>query len=321
MSFFSLALALLAQYFRPYPGDNPFQALSHRLAAFFEQHFNAGQRHYGVLAWVLAVLAVLVPVAVLYSLVVGAGSPGKLAALAINAVVLYFTLRFRSASLELRGVQQALQRDDIDDARARLGRYLGHSVVLYERDELTRVTVEQILLSAHRDLFGPILWFLLLPGPIGPLLYVLARELAAGWRKDELASDVPGATAPFGYFAGQMWQWMDWVPARVTALSFGIAGDFQDAMECWRVQAHAWINPQEGIVLTSGAGALGVRLGQPLTTLSGADYRPEIGMGEAAVADFAESAEGLVWRALGLWLTVLVLVTLASAITWLNTLV
>jgi adenosylcobinamide-phosphate synthase len=318
MSFFSLALALLAQYLRPYLGDNPFQAVSHRLAVFFEQHFNAGQRHYGVLAWALASLTLLLPVVVIYSLIAGMGSPGKLAALGINAAVLYFTLRFRSASLELRGVQLALQRDDIDDARAKLGRYLGRSVVLYERDELTRVTVEQILLSAHRDLFGPILWFLVLPGPLGPLLYVLVRELAAVWHKPELSADGAGASAPFGHFAQQAWKWMDWIPARATALSFGIAGDFQDAMECWRAQAHAWMNPQEGIVLTSGAGALGVRLGQPLTTLSGADYRPEIGMGEAAVADFAESAEGLVWRALALWLAVLVLVTLASAVTWLK---
>ncbi|MGB8599287.1 MAG: cobalamin biosynthesis protein, partial [Burkholderiales bacterium] len=207
---------------------------------------------------------------------------------------------------------------DIDDARSKLCDYLGRSVVLYNRDEISRVTVEQILLSAHKDLFGPMIWFLVLPGPIGPLFYLLARELAETWsRNDNKADNVSdGETTPFGYFAQQMWEWIDWVPQRVTALSFGIAGDFQDAMECWRAQARSWPNPNDGIVLASGAGALEVRLGLPLTTSAGADYRPEIGTGEHAVADFAESAEGLVWRALALWLAVLVLVTLASAITF-----
>jgi adenosylcobinamide-phosphate synthase len=271
------------------------------------------------MAWFVAVLLMLLPLALIYTFIYNLGPIGKLIALLFNVTTLYFALRFRSASLQLRAVQQALQRDDIDDARSKLGDYLGRSVALYNRDEISRVTVEQILLSAHKDLFGPMIWFLVLPGPIGPLFYLLTRELNAAWSHHELGADSVNDTEahpPFGYFALQMWQWIDWVPQRVTALSFGIAGDFQDAMECWRAQAQTWPHPGDGIVLASGAGALEVRLGLPLTTAAGADYRPEIGTGEHAEADFAESAEGLVWRALALWLAVLVLVTLASAITF-----
>ncbi len=323
MSFFSLALALLAQYFRPFIGDNPIHTLFHRFAAFIEAKFNAGQRRYGLLAWVLAVLLLIAPAAIIYWWIFTLGPAGKLVALAINAAVLYFVLRFRSVSVQLRGVQQALQRDDIDDARTRLAQFLGRSVSLYERNEISRVTIEQMLLSAHRDLFGPILWFLVLPGPLGPLLFLLTRVLAETWSKPDVASgDIDhGDVIPFSHFANQFWDWIDWVPRRVTALSFAIAGDFQDAMECWRAQSLTWGQADDGIVLASGAGALGVRLGQPLTTVSGADYRPEIGTGEMAEADFIESAEGLVWRALALWMSVLVLVTLASAVTWITHLI
>ncbi len=320
MGFFSLAAALLAQYFRAHGATNPIQEACRQLAHFLERQFNAGKRHYGVMAWCAAVAVVLLPIGFIYAFIYSLGPPGKLVALLINIAVLYFALGFRSASLALRGVQQALQRDDIDAARSLLGDYLGRSVALYTRDEITRVTIEQILLSAHKDLFGPIIWFLVLPGPLGPLLYLLTRELDAVWSQDEQAIDsAPQAEldAPaFGHFARQLWEWIDWVPRRVTALSFGIAGDFQDAMECWRAQAQTWPQAHDGIVLASGAGALEVRLGLPLTTTAGADYRPEIGTGMPAEADFAESAEGLVWRALALWLAVLVLVTLASAITW-----
>lgn len=322
MGFLSLAAALLAQYFRSHNASNPFQQTFHSLALFLERQFNAGKRHYGVMAWFAAVLAVLIPVVLIYVFIYNAGPIGKLLALLINATALYFALSFRGVSLQLREVQQALQRDDIDDARTKLGDYLDRSVVLYSRDELSRVTIEQILLSAHKDLFAPMIWFLVLPGPIGPLFYILARELADAWSHNDSVqenTDQTTALPPFGHFAQQVWEWIDWVPRRITALSFGIAGDFQDAMECWRAQAHTWPRPNDGIVLASGAGALEVRLGLPLTTAAGADYRPEIGTGEHVQVDFVESAEGLVWRALALWLAVLVLVTLASAITFVTT--
>ncbi|MEY4730049.1 MAG: hypothetical protein RL020_1207 [Pseudomonadota bacterium] len=322
MGFLSLAAALLAQYFRSYSAANPFQAAFRALAVFLERQFNAGKRHYGVMAWFAAVLLVVMAVVFMYAFIYNAGPIGKLLALIINAAVLYFALRFRTTSLQLRAVQQALQREDIDDARTKLGEYLDRSVVLYQRDELSRVTIEQILLSAHKDLFAPMIWFLVLPGPLGPLFYILTRELADTWSHNELAAetaDQATTAPPFGHFAQQMWEWIDWVPRRITALSFGIAGDFQDAMECWRAQAQTWPNANDGIVLTSGAGALEVRLGHPLTTATGADYRPEIGTGEHAQADFVESSEGLVWRALALWLAVLVLITLASAITFVTT--
>ncbi len=319
MGFFSLAAALLAQYFRSHGATNPIQETYRLLAQWLERQFNAGKRHYGVMAWFAAVAIVLLPIGFIYALIYNLGPVGKLIALLINVVVLYFALGFRTTSLALRAVQQALQRDDIDSARTLLGDYLGRSVALYNRDEISRVTIEQILLSAHKDLFGPIIWFLVLPGPLGPLFYLLTRELDAVWSHGEQVADAVAQdndALAFSHFARQLWEWIDWVPRRVTALSFGIAGDFQDAMECWRAQAQTWPQPQDGIVLASGAGALEVRLGLPLTTAAGADYRPEIGTGLPAEADFAESAEGLVWRALALWLAVLVLITLASAITW-----
>ena len=67
------------------------------------------------------------------------------------------------------------------------------------------------------------------------------------------------------------------------------------------------------IILASGAGALGVRLGGPLPVLGGEpDFRPELGLGETADADLLPSAVGLGWRALILWLLLMLLLTLAN---------
>jgi cobalamin biosynthesis protein CobD/CbiB len=54
------------------------------------------------------------------------------------------------------------------------------------------------------------------------------------------------------------------MPIRVTAASFAVVGDFEGAAHCWRTQAVSWPEAGSGILLASGAGALGVRLGMPV---------------------------------------------------------
>jgi cobalamin biosynthesis protein CobD/CbiB len=66
-----------------------------------------------------------------------------------------------------------------------------------------------------------------------------------------------------------------------------------------------------GIVLAAGAGALGIRLGMPLGEVEGLQPRPELGLGESADAPLLDSAVGLLWRALVLWVFVLVVLSLA----------
>ena len=104
----------------------------------------------------------------------------------------------------------------------------------------------------------------------------------------------------------------DWLPLRMTAVTFAIVGDFEDAIYCWRTQARQWPSPLEGILFTSGAGALGCTIGGSLTGPTGEpEFRPELGLGEVADADIMVSAIGLVWRALLVWLVLLLLITLA----------
>jgi cobalamin biosynthesis protein CobD/CbiB len=55
-----------------------------------------------------------------------------------------------------------------------------------------------------------------------------------------------------------------------------------------------------------------VRLGGPLATAAGErENRPEVGMGDSVEPDVLPSGVGLVWRALVLWLLLILLLTLA----------
>ena len=96
----------------------------------------------------------------------------------------------------------------------------------------------------------------------------------------------------------------------------GMPGQHSRAF-CWRTQAKEWAAQEggehAGIVLASGAGALGVLLGGPIPVVGAEpDERPELGLGDLPEADLLPSAVGLIWRALVLWLVLMLLLTLAN---------
>src|SRR5258708_28163805 len=114
----------------------------------------------------------------------------------------------------------------------------------------------------------------------------------------------------FGKPVRRLLYWLDWVPVRLTAVTFAIVGDFEDAIYCWRTQAKAWGSLHEGILLASCAGALGGQLGGPITSPTGEpEFRPELGLGDIADAELMPSAVGLVWRALLVWLGLVLFVS------------
>lgn len=121
----------------------------------------------------------------------------------------------------------------------------------------------------------------------------------------------------FGSLARQTFAIIDWLPVWLTAPGFAVVGDFEDAAYCWRNQADRWPSDGLGIVLASGSGARGVRLGIPECRQRAAGSRVDrvgIGPGDEADVDFMESAVGLVWRALVLWCLLLLLLGLASLV-------
>jgi adenosylcobinamide-phosphate synthase len=153
--------------------------------------------------------------------------------------------------------------------------------------------------------FGVLAWFIVF-GAAGALAYRGAVVARSAWSRPGDAE-----AGAFGRFAADAFAWMDWLPLRLTAASFAVVGDFEDALYCWRTQAMTWADRAHGIVLAAGAGALGVRLGGMVHRHGSADLRPDIGLGSEADADAMAGAVGMLWRALLLWLALLALVTVA----------
>lgn len=305
MKFLSLVAALLLEQVRPLRQGNPVYQLFIRYAASLERHFNGGQGHHGVVAWLLAVLPSVVATLAIY-LLLSRVSP--LLGWLWNIAVLYLTMGFRQFSHYFTEIIQALQEGHLDRARDYLGQWRGESVAEFSSNEIARVAIELGLVSSHRHVFGPVASFIVL-GPAGAVLYRMAAMLADKWG---------GRGEPefgeFGRFAERFFFWLDWLPSRVTAASFAIVGNFEDAVYCWRTQAQSWAMHSHGIILSSGAGAIGVRLGDTLHQYGSMEFRPEMGTGEEADVDYMQSTVGLIWRALVLWMFLVLLVTVAHSL-------
>ena len=301
MSILAIMAALVLEQWRPLDHGRTVHAWLSAWAGWLEQAFNGGERRHGMIAWLVAVLPPFAAAILIHQLL---ASAHFLLALAFNVAVLYFTLGFRQFSHHFTEIQLAVKSGDGEGARQLLEEWRGASGVTRTREEVIRLAIEEALVAAHRHVFGVLLWYLLLPGPSGAILYRLAAYLASRWRDH-------GA---FGRFAGKAFHLLEWPAVRLTAAAFAVVGDFEDAVYCWRTQARNWLDPDAGVVLAAGAGAMGVRLGMPVQEVEGMQPRPELGVGDPAEGPFLDSTVGLLWRAVVVWVFALIVISVAHLV-------
>ncbi len=298
MGALAIIAALLLEQWRPLADRKAWAGLAGGYAGWLESTFNAGEARQGTVAWLIAVLPPVLGAAALHFAL---DWIHPLASLAFDVAALYVTLGFRQFSHFFTDIQKAMREGSIDRARELIGGWRGEPAVRRGREEIVRLAIEEALAASHRHVFGVLFWFVLLPGPSGAILYRIAVSLRARW----------GGLGAFGRTAERVHAALEWPAVRLTAAAFAVVGDFEDAVYCWRTQARAWPDPDMGVVLAAGAGALGVRLGMPLEEPEGAaTSRPELGTGEPADTPFLDSTVGLLWRALVLWVFVLIVASL-----------
>jgi cobalamin biosynthesis protein CobD/CbiB len=308
----ALLFALLIEQARPLRAGHWVDLQFAWIADWVRQHTDAGTRGHGLMGWCVLVGLSVTGVGLVHW---GLGSLHATTQFAFDVLVLYGTIGFRRFSQAFSEIQVALAAGDTAGARESLTRWIreldpGFVASTAPVSEVCRVAIAHALVAAHRHVFAPIFWYLVLPGPIGPVLYRAVETLAQRWR------DPKGGEA-YGYFAVQAYRVLDWLPLRLTAAGFAIVGNFEDAAYCWRgarsrQSAGAW-DPQRALVLAAGGGAIGVRIADPELEADWA--RSELGFDwSGAVADPSalRSAVGLVWRAVVLWLAFFGIVTVSS---------
>lgn len=302
MIFLAVLGALLLEQVRPMPYPNAAVRAIRALANWAAPYINAGMPKHGVWGWFALVVPLCVAVQGVCWLL---ADINVVLEWAWALVVLYFTMGFRQVSHYFTDIVRALRAGKWSDARAEIARWRQESQLEVEEGAVARLAIEEGLCAAHRFVFGPF-FFAVLLGPVGAVLYRVSAILSECWS----AKDRP-ELEHFARFAGTAFEWIDWLPSRLTATGFAVAGNFEDAFYCWRRQAPSWPNRLNGAILASGAGALGVRLGGPLRRLAYVEERPELGVADEPDVESLDGTIGLIWRATVMWLIVILVIALA----------
>jgi adenosylcobinamide-phosphate synthase len=159
--------------------------------------------------------------------------------------------------------------------------------------------VESVLENGNDAVFGALFWFLVAGAP-GVLLYRLVNTLDAMW----------GYRTPrylyFGWAAARLDDVLNFIPARLTALTYALIGHTRSALRCWRAQAGEWESPNAGPVMAAGAGALGVGLGGGAYYHGQWEERPALGAGPRPDATSIPAGLRLVRLGVILWLLVVI---------------
>lgn len=331
MSFFALLFALLIEQVRPLGPQNTIHGGLRVWARWVSRNFDAGKPQHGWVAWTLAVVVPGIAAWVVHELLMRfVGWP---AAMVWSVLVLYVTLGFRQFSHHFTEIRDALESGDEMRARELLARWQRVDASELPRSEIVRHVIEYSVLAAHRHVFGVVAWFSVLAafglGPAGAVLYRMAEFVVRYWRHRSTTQLQPASEA-LQSAATRAWSAVDWLPARFTAVSFAVVGNFEEAIDCWRTHAQRFPDDNDGVILAATSGAVNVRLGgealRPAFAASAvtppvADalgLEPPVGTdatpGREAEVQHLRSVVGLVWRSVVLWMVLLALLTLARLI-------
>lgn len=324
MSFFSVLLALLLEQARPLKSTNLVHAALRAWVRWSSQCFDAGKAHHGWMAWGFAVGVPFIASWLIYWLL--DNFVGWPVAVLWSVAVLYVTLGFRQFSFHFTQIRDALADGDESRAWKLLAEWQHLESAPLVRGEIVRHVIECSVLSAHRHVFGVLTWFSVLAvfgfGPAGAVFYRLSGFVAHYWQAKDANHHQPVSDS-LQKIAKSAWVHIDWIPARLTAISFAVVGSFEDAIDAWRNYSSGGHEDNDGVILAATAGAVNINLarspvssvaqgqeGSPVSVENSEQQNESIAPQQPTLAHLAVIV-GLVWRTVVMWMVLLALLTLA----------
>ncbi|WP_432467475.1 adenosylcobinamide-phosphate synthase CbiB [Agarivorans sp. Z349TD_8] len=260
------------------------------LAQYIERRCRAmvclSEKQQGALAWSFAVLP---PVLLCFGACHWLLVRSPLAWFVASSLILYLSMGGRSLSEHAQQIYRPLQQGDMAQARYQLAQIVSRDTERMDATAISSSTIESVLENGNDAVIAPMLWFVLLGAP-GALLFRLANTLDAMWGYKT------SQYLEFGYVSARLDDLLAWLPARLTALSYAVQGDFKLALQCWLQQARHCASPNGGVTMTSGAGALGISIGGPTYYHGVLHQKPPMGHGPLSPLQAIPRAIALVER-------------------------
>jgi len=220
--------------------------------------------------------------------------------LLLAIVVLFFSLGPQDIGEDVDEYCKAIEAGD-EERIQQTAKAIIESDVPDDASERMHRVEESVCVQANNRLFAVIFWFVLL-GPLGAWAYRvtdLVRRRAVFAASREAAES--GSSEHLRDAAITLHGWLAWIPARLTAIGYAAAGNFDTALGAWRAPT------EQSSDLTSEYNEL-------LLARVGVSA---LALGEDEDEDFAErgirgaiAANRLVFRLLMIWAVVIAAMTL-----------
>ena len=199
------------------------------------------------------------------------------AQLACAGTVTWAVTGARSLTVEAGRIQRALLAGDLQGARGLLPNLCGRDPARLDEAGIARAVVESVAENCSDAIVAPLLWGAL-AGPPGLSAYRAANTL------DAMVGHHSPRYERFGWASARLDDVANWAPARVTALLAAACAPVVGGRPAatWRTAVRygpRHPSPNAGWCEAAFAGALGLRLGGPLSYSGRAEHRPELGTG------------------------------------------
>jgi adenosylcobinamide-phosphate synthase len=237
-----------------------------------------------------AALALSLPTLVFFSTrKVLAAAPGK-ARWLIGTALLSTTLSMRGLSEAAGGVEHALREGRLEDARARVGRFVGRDTDDLSEAEVCRAAVESVAENTSDGIVAPMLYGHLFGAP-GALAYKAVNTL------DSMVGHPQPPYTELGWASARLDDLANLLPSRITALLVAtVSGRPLRTLRIANRYGSLTRSPNAGMAEAAFAGALGVRLGGTNTYGGHPRKGPILGEGRLPAPDAIWRAVGLMYR-------------------------
>ncbi|MCK5356613.1 MAG: cobalamin biosynthesis protein [Methyloprofundus sp.] len=251
---------------------------------------NINQKINGFLALICAILPISVAVFML----------SRIALLneLLSPLILYLCIAPKSLLQHTLAIYQALQSASLDEARQAIAMIVSRETGQMDLQSIRKATIESTLENGADAVFAPIFWFIL-AGPTGAIVYRLSNTLDAMWGYKNKRYYY------FGFAAARLDDILNWIPARLTALSYLLLGNSAKAWRCYRLQSPHCESPNAGVVMSAGAGSLDVKLGGAAVYHGQIKNKPVLGTERMASNEDIKRANHLILLTCLLWLSVI----------------
>ena len=252
-------------------------------------------RFKGVLALLISVLPVVVVVGFIQSIV-------ELPQL-IEIILLYLAIGRKSLMQHAQAVITPLETNNLSLAKQKIALIVSRDTNKMQKDDVVKATIESVIENSNDAIFGALFWFLIAGAP-GVVMYRLVNTLDAMWGyKNE-------RFIHFGWAAARLDDWLNWLRARLTVLSFAVFGKFIKVVNTAFQQGLKCSSKNAGPVMAAGACALAIKLGGDACYQGRQISKPELGYGQSAELMDIKRSMQLVNNTVVLWLLVIIMVAL-----------